>query len=108
MSIHCSLCGALLGTKDNKLKGMKLHKSEIAVMRTNDLSWESYPSQMFASAMLLDCVEDQISRRFALFSEALECGPANLLVCVSRSPLPSNNDVPALDFQSRYKVFYVL
>ena len=76
----CSKCEVPLGSKDDSLNRLGLHKWSVLVRRAADTAWEQNNLENFICAQLLELMDSQGVKKFVTFHGKLGDATDGLLV----------------------------
>lgn len=77
-NIECTSCSTLVGTISNGV--IRFFKWSIRLRREKHSAWELYPLQKFLCAQLLSLIASQATRKFLVYSGAIQDAEEALLV----------------------------
>ena len=80
--VTCSACGALVGTNDDDLPLIKLHKWSVSIRQSASAPWERNSVENFICAQLLELMDAQGIRKFMAYHGKLQDVDKGMLLWV--------------------------
>lgn len=68
-SLHCETCNAALGSSRGDEDNLRLYKSRLALVTSQDQRPQEFPPSVFICSQLLSLIENTVSRKIVLHSE---------------------------------------